>query len=84
MDHLEINTEDLLVNTGVTAVSDSLLGLATLNPDLEILNVGNVVIHKGLDQMDKVLVISGGASGLEPAYAYYVGKGMLAAAVQGS
>ncbi|XP_044758554.1 triokinase/FMN cyclase-like [Coccinella septempunctata] len=83
MDHLEINTEDILVNTGVTAVSDSLLGLATLNPELEILNVGNVVLHKGLEQVDKVLVISGGASGLEPAFAHYVGKGMLAAAVQG-
>ncbi|XP_045478140.1 triokinase/FMN cyclase-like [Harmonia axyridis] len=83
MDTLEINTEDLLVNTGVTAVSDSLLGLATLNPDLEILNVGNVILHKGLEQVDKVLILSGGPSGLEPAFAHYVGKGMLAAAVQG-
>lgn len=80
---IEVNYNDLLVNNTSEAVSESLIGLCSMNPNLEILDIGNVVLLKGLKDCGKVFVVSGGASGMEPAYAQFVGSGMLAAAIQG-
>ena len=44
----------------------------------------DVVVRTGAKKTDKVVLISGGGSGHEPAHGGYVGKGMLDAAVAGA
>ncbi|CAH0564076.1 unnamed protein product [Brassicogethes aeneus] len=67
----------------VTKITESLLGLCALYPDLGVFKFGNVVVQRNYPEFDAVRVISGGASGFEPLNAGYVGKGMLIAAIQG-
>lgn len=74
---------DRFINDGSTAVVDSLLGLVSSNPNIGLLDYGKVVVRRDYMIADIVKIISGGASGYEPAHAGYVGKGMLTAAIQG-
>ena len=68
-------------------VTDALQGLAASSSDLALLDgFGksiNVVVDTNFNGDERVAVISGGGSGHEPAFAGYVGDGMLAAAVAG-
>lgn len=71
-----------ITNSATTAL-DSLLGLVACNSNLALLNFGRIVIRKDYADFTNVKIVSGGASGHDPAYGGYVGKGMLTAAIQG-
>lgn len=64
-------------------VEEILTSYVKCNPNLALLDFGNVIVIRNHLLMDKVKIVSGGASGHEPAYAGLVGKGMLTAAIQG-
>ncbi|KAB0798616.1 hypothetical protein PPYR_09609 [Photinus pyralis] len=72
-----------LVNIPSKIVSDTLLGMSVSNPNVGILDCGNVVVRRDYAEHNIVQVVSGGPSGHEPFQAGFVGKGMLCAAVQG-
>jgi ATP-dependent dihydroxyacetone kinase len=74
-----------LINESGAVVRELLEGLADLSPGLALLETENVVVRADLPPPGerKVAVISGGGSGHEPAWAGYVGKGLLTAAVAG-
>ncbi|KAK9449619.1 Dak1 domain-containing protein [Limtongia smithiae] len=63
-------------------VVSSLGGLIRANPGLILLPEEKIVLRKS--EHKKVIVLSGGGSGHEPAHAGYVGAGMLDVAVAGS
>ena len=63
-------------------VNKCLRGLITYNTNLRLDEANRVVYNSAYDR-SRVALISGGGSGHEPAWAGYVGDGMLAAAVQG-
>lgn len=63
-------------------VNKCLRGIIRYNPDLSLDEDNRVVFDSTYDR-SKVSIISGGGSGHEPAWSGYVGKNMLAAAVQG-
>ncbi|XP_022903990.1 triokinase/FMN cyclase-like [Onthophagus taurus] len=71
------------INNVPTVPIESLLGLVSCNPQLALFDFANVVVRKDYEEMDEVKLIAGGASGHEPCYAGFVGKGMLTAAIQG-
>lgn len=72
-----------LINNADDVLKDMLDGLAAAYPEyLRKLDSANVVVRTHSSK-DKVVVISGGGSGHEPAHAGYVGYGMLDAAVCG-
>lgn len=73
-----------LINDPTRIVPESLLGMMYINPLLGVLDFGNVVVRKDYQQLERVKLITGGGSGHEPAYAGFVGKGMMTAAVQGT
>ncbi|KAK9374425.1 Dak1 domain-containing protein [Lipomyces chichibuensis] len=60
-----------------------LRGLVSSNPSLKLLEQERV-IFSAIEQDQKVLLLSGGGSGHEPAHAGYIGDGMLDIAVAGS
>ncbi|GAD95196.1 dihydroxyacetone kinase [Paecilomyces variotii No. 5] len=66
-------------------VIDALQSLTLTNPSLEF-DQENKIIFSRPDESSKskVSIITGGGSGHEPAFAGYVGKGMLTASVAGS
>ena len=64
-------------------VSDMLDGLFLVNSRISHLAVHNVVIRSDFTPGENVAVISGGGSGHEPAWAGYVGPGLLTASVCG-
>ncbi|KAL1875599.1 dihydroxyacetone kinase Dak1 [Paecilomyces lecythidis] len=66
-------------------VIDALQSLTITNPSLEF-DQENKIIFRRPDESSKskVSIISGGGSGHEPAFAGYVGKGMLTASVAGT
>lgn len=66
-----------------TIALDSLLGLVACNSNLGLLDFGRIVVRKDYANCMNVKIVSGGASGHEPAHGGYVGKGMLTAAIQG-
>lgn len=72
-----------LVNIPSKIVRDTLLGMTASNPNVGILNCGNVVVRRDYADQNIVQVVSGGPSGHEPFQAGFVGKGMLCAAIQG-
>ncbi|VFQ94429.1 unnamed protein product [Cuscuta campestris] len=75
-----------LINDPNDVVREFIEGLAKTYPRLQYLDeFPNVVLRADVfgAKCDKVAVISGGASGHEPAHAGFVGQGMLAAAICG-
>lgn len=63
-------------------VIKSLRGLVSYNPSLSLDTTNRVVFDTSYDR-SKVVLISGGGSGHEPAWAGYVGSNMLTASVAG-
>ncbi|KAL2002155.1 hypothetical protein VTN02DRAFT_544 [Thermoascus thermophilus] len=66
-------------------VLDALSSLTRTNPSL-VLDKENKIVYRRPDALSpcKVSIISGGGSGHEPAFAGYVGKGLLTASVAGT
>ncbi|KAJ1178250.1 hypothetical protein NDU88_003497 [Pleurodeles waltl] len=74
-----------LLNSVPSCVDDALGGLASCNPNVQILQGHRVVLRRDLEEVrGRVAVLSGGGSGHEPAHAGYVGKGMLSGAIAGA
>lgn len=71
-----------IINRAETLVMEMCNGMALTHPELEFLPEYRIMKRKEINK-DKVILISGGGSGHEPAHAGYVGKGMLDAAVCG-
>ncbi|MFJ8526451.1 dihydroxyacetone kinase subunit DhaK [Bacillus sp. NPDC094106] len=72
-----------LINKPEEVLSDMLKGMTSAHPEyLQKLDGFNVVVRKNRSK-NKVVLVSGGGSGHEPAHAGYVGRGMLDAAVLG-
>ncbi|GLV48576.1 hypothetical protein CBL_06014 [Carabus blaptoides fortunei] len=72
-----------LINDVHTVVDEAIMGLVRCNPHLALLDIGRVVIRRDHQSHEGVKILSGGASGHEPCFAGFVGRGMLTAAVQG-
>lgn len=72
-----------LMNHETTVVSEALLSSTVTNPSVAVMDFGNVVVRRDYQTYNKVKLISGGGTGHQPAYAGYVGPGMLTAAVHG-
>ncbi len=72
-----------IINTPDSVVADMCEGMILASPELLQFDQENRVIMRKEPNLDKVILISGGGSGHEPAHAGYVGKGMLDAAVCG-
>lgn len=72
-----------LFNDATTITTETLLACVVNNPSLALLEFGNVIVRRDYNSIENVRIISGGGCGHDPAYAGYVGKGMLTAAVQG-
>ena len=76
-----------LINQASSVVDDALKGLTAVNPALRQLEGHRVVVRSDIESVKnegKVMILSGGGSGHEPAHAGFVGKGMLSAAIAGS
>lgn len=72
-----------IINNPNNVVSETLEGLAKANPALTYFPGLEVISNKN-KKSGKVGLISGGGAGHEPAFAGYVGDGMLTAAVAGN
>lgn len=72
-----------IMNTPETIVTEMCEGMVLAFPEIIQFDQENRVIKRKKTNIDKVILISGGGSGHEPAHAGYVGKGMLDAAVCG-
>ena len=71
-----------LINGVDNVVDEMLNGMTAAFPEyIERVPGTDVVARTGAKKTDKVVLISGGGSGHEPAHGGYVGKGMLDAAV---
>lgn len=65
-------------------VYNSLIGVTTSNKNVVVLKNHNIILRRDYRTLKgRVKIIGGGGAGIEPAEAYYVGKGMLTAAVLG-
>ncbi|WP_046214485.1 dihydroxyacetone kinase subunit DhaK [Paenibacillus wulumuqiensis] len=71
-----------VMNKAEDMVLEMAKGMVLAHPELELIPKYKVIKKKTIPQ-DKVVLISGGGSGHEPAHAGYIGKGMLDAAVCG-
>ena len=71
------------LNAPDDVVSEMLDGVCLATPSIARIADQNVLVHVREGE-DKVVVISGGGSGHEPAMAGYLGRGMLDAAVCGN
>ena len=71
-----------IMNRPETVVIEMCNGIAMAHPELEFIQKYKIIKKKEINPQ-KVSLISGGGSGHEPAYAGFVGKGMLDAAVCG-
>lgn len=71
-----------IINKTETLVMEMCNGMALTHPELEFIPDYKIMKRRKINK-DKVILISGGGSGHEPAHAGYVGKGMLDAAVCG-
>ena len=71
-----------IMNQADTFVYELCNGIAMTNPDV-VSDLKYKVIRKREIDQEKVILISGGGSGHEPAHAGFVGKGMLDAAICG-
>ncbi|KAK2586481.1 hypothetical protein KPH14_010750 [Odynerus spinipes] len=66
------------------AIEQNLLGIAKMHPGLVVLDGCTTILRRDYANMsDKVKLISGGASGNEPAHTGFVGPGMLTGAICG-
>lgn len=72
------------INNPSTVTVEALLGLVATSTNVSLLDFGKVIVRRDYNEMQEVKILSGGSSGHEPAFASFVGKGMLTAAVQGS
>ena len=74
-----------LINGVDNVVDEMLRGMAAAHPEyVERVEGTDVMIRTGAKKTDKVVLISGGGSGHEPAHGGFVGKGMLDGAVAGA
>ena len=74
-----------LINGVDNVVDEMLRGMVAAHPEyVERVEGTDVVVRTGAKKTDKVVLISGGGSGHEPAHGGYVGKGMLDGAVAGA
>ena len=74
-----------LINSVDNVVDEMLNGMTAAFPEyIERVPGTDVVARTGAKKTDRVVLISGGGSGHEPAHGGYVGKGMLDAAVAGA
>ena len=64
-------------------MTESLLGLVCSNRNLAFLDYNKVIVRRDYADVNTVKIVSGMGSGHEPAFAGFVGKGMLTAAIQG-
>ncbi len=71
-----------IMNTPETFVYDMCHGIAKAHPELEFVEKYKIVKKREIDQ-SKVMIMSGGGCGHEPAHAGFIGKGMLDCAVCG-
>jgi dihydroxyacetone kinase len=71
-----------IINKPESVVREMCHGITLAYPELE-LNAKHKIIHRKSKNRNKVILISGGGSGHEPAHAGLVGEGMLDAAVCG-
>ncbi|WP_458118988.1 dihydroxyacetone kinase subunit DhaK [Paenibacillus sp. Z6-24] len=71
-----------VMNKAEDMVLEMAKGMVLAHPELELIPKYKFIKKKTIPQ-DKVVLISGGGSGHEPAHAGYIGKGMLDAAVCG-
>jgi dihydroxyacetone kinase len=71
-----------IINAPETFVIEMCKGIVRAHPELDLIEKFKVIKRKEINK-DKVILISGGGSGHEPAHAGLVGKGMLDAAVCG-
>ncbi|GAB6024498.1 hypothetical protein CHUAL_009652 [Chamberlinius hualienensis] len=75
-----------LINSVENCVDEFLLGFVASNNHLNLVKEHRIVVrcdYQQLVQNGQVTIICGGGSGHEPAFAGYVGEGMLTAAVAG-
>lgn len=70
------------MNTPETFVHEMCRGIAKAHPELEFIEKYKIIKKKDLDN-NKVILMSGGGSGHEPAHSGFIGKGMLDCAVCG-
>ena len=74
-----------LINVVDNVVDEMLRGMIAAHPEyVERVEGTEVVVRTGAKKTDKVVLISGGGSGHEPAHGGFVGRGMLDAAVAGA
>lgn len=74
-----------LFNDPDKVVDEALDALVATNPGVNALENHRVIVRTDLESIaGKVAIVCGGGSGHEPAFAGYVGKGCLSAAVAGS
>jgi len=71
-----------IMNSAENFVKEMCNGFAIAHPEVEFIEKYKVIKRKQMN-FDKVILISGGGSGHEPAHAGFVGTGMLDAAVCG-
>ncbi|GAA5894307.1 hypothetical protein JCM5296_005133 [Sporobolomyces johnsonii] len=69
-----------ILNDPKTAITDSLAGLAYLNPNTQLYD-STLILRS--PAKNRVHLVCGGGGGHEPAHAAFVGEGMLSAAVSG-
>lgn len=72
-----------IINNPSQTVSQSLLGLAQSNPDVQLDQQFRVISLRSVDS-NRVALISGGGSGHEPAHVGFVGQGLLSASAAGN
>ncbi len=72
-----------IINQAENIVNEMCQGIIKAYPDILALNEKYKIIKRKNSNKSKVVLISGGGSGHEPAHAGFVGKGMLDAAVCG-
>ena len=74
-----------MINEVDNVVDEALDALVRTNPGVNIIENHRVIVRSDVENVkDKVAILCGGGSGHEPAFAGYVGKGCLSAAVAGS
>ena len=74
-----------MINDVDKVVDEALDALVKTNPGVNGIENHRVIVRSDVENIkDKVAILCGGGSGHEPAFAGYVGKGCLSAAVAGS
>lgn len=71
------------INDQANLTAECLEGLALANKEIIRLEADNTVVNKGLDDADRVTIVTQGGSGHEPAISGFVGEGMVDISVVG-